>query len=293
MKKELIRFYKEIGVDTVVGETPLNRFEESALPLPSPGPKKERGLPPSLAAPSPAPLQFNPPPTPQFTEHKGEEEGSGSRIVALPLASPKALVDEARHRASSATSLEELRHELSTFEGCPLRYTATNLVFSDGNPKSDVMVIGEAPGADEDRQGRPFVGLSGQLLDRMFKFIGLDRTKLYITNMVPWRPPGNRQPSTSELALCLPFLERHIELVQPKFLLLVGGTAAKALLKRTDGIMKFRGQWLEYTLPGLAAPIPTLAMYHPAYLLRSPGQKREAWKDLLALQAALESSHGA
>lgn len=260
---ELKKFYKEIGVDEILSETPLNRFEEShALQISD----TKSAL--------------------QQTEEK-TAENPRPRIVAPPLVSPQELQKEASHQAQRASSLEELKREMELFEGCPLRYTATQLVFGDGNPDSDLMVIGEAPGADEDRLGRPFVGLSGQLLDRMFQCIGLDRTKLYITNIVPWRPPGNRQPSSSEISLCLPFLKRHIALVQPKILLLVGGVSAKTILQRSDGIMKLRGKWWEYELPDARGVIPTLAMYHPAYLLRSPGQKREAWKDLLLLQERL------
>jgi uracil-DNA glycosylase family 4 len=170
-----------------------------------------------------------------------------------------------------------------------LKKTAINTVFSDGNPKAKVMVIGEAPGADEDRQGLPFVGLSGKLLDRMFASIGLDRTTIYITNIIPWRPPGNRQPTPSETNLCLPFVERHIELVSPEFLVLVGGTAAKSILQSTEGIMKLRGRWLSYQTSTMQKPIKTLATFHPAYLLRAPGQKRLAWLDLLMLKQALNT----
>ncbi|MBM3571644.1 MAG: uracil-DNA glycosylase, partial [Alphaproteobacteria bacterium] len=162
--------------------------------------------------------------------------------------------------------------------------TATNLVFGDGNPQAGLMLIGEAPGADEDRQGLPFVGVSGQLLDRMLAAIGRDRRSAYITNILPWRPPGNRQPTPAEIALCLPFIQRHIELVAPRVMVLVGGTSAKALLGRAEGIMKLRGRWFEYASVGLAQPVAALATYHPAYLLRTPAQKREAWRDLLAVK---------
>ncbi|MBL0941855.1 MAG: uracil-DNA glycosylase [Alphaproteobacteria bacterium] len=204
------------------------------------------------------------------------------------LLNPQAVAQAAQTTVEACQTLEELRNALQAFNGCPLKNTATNLVFGEGNPNADVMLIGEAPGADEDRLGRPFVGLSGQLLDRMFATIGYDRTKFYITNILPWRPPGNRQPTLAETSACLPFVERHIELVNPKVIVLVGGTSAKTLLNRQDGIMRLRGKWLDYQTSRMAAPIKAYAIYHPAYLLRSPGQKRIAWQDLLALKVVLD-----
>ncbi|MEZ5647907.1 MAG: uracil-DNA glycosylase [Alphaproteobacteria bacterium] len=189
----------------------------------------------------------------------------------------------------SAKNLEELRGSLEAFEGCALKKTATNLVFGDGNPDSDLMFVGEAPGADEDRQGKPFVGVSGRLLDTMLSYIGRDRTKFYITNHIYWRPPGNRTPAAAEVAACLPFIRRHIELINPRFLVFVGGAAAKALLERTEGINKLRGQWFAYKTPGLAESIPATAIFHPAYLLRQPAHKRLAWRDLLMLKQRLVS----
>jgi uracil-DNA glycosylase len=208
---------------------------------------------------------------------------------APALVSNDAALASARTLATGAGTLEALRAALGVFDGCPLKQTAMNLVFADGNPQAKLMVIGEGPGAEEDRQGLPFVGVSGQLLDRMLACIGLDRTKAYITNVLFWRPPGNRTPTPSEIAACLPFVERHIELVDPDYLLLVGGISAKTLLGRSEGILKLRGRWAHYQHVGLARPIPALASLHPAYLLRQPAQKRLAWRDLLALQAAMRS----
>ena len=151
------------------------------------------------------------------------------------------------------------------------------------------MLVGEAPGEEEDRRGLPFVGVSGKLLDRMLGWIGLDRSSFYITNVVYWRPPGNRHPTQAEITACLPFLRRHIEIVSPRLLVFVGGSAASALLGRAEGIGKLRGRWLNYESPGLARPILALATYHPAYLLRSPAQKREAWRDLLMIKDKLQS----
>lgn len=191
--------------------------------------------------------------------------------------------------SSSFTILEELRKAVESFEGCSLRKTASNLVFSDGNPKAPIMLIGEAPGADEDREGKPFVGMSGQLLTRAFKCAGFDREKdLYISNTVFWRPPGNRQPTQQELDACFPFTQRHIEIINPKVLILVGSTAVKALLKTNEGITKLRGKWLDYTSPGLAQSIPAMAIYHPAYLLRSPSRKKDVWMDVLKIREKLK-----
>ncbi len=190
--------------------------------------------------------------------------------------------------ADQARTLEELRQAMESFDGCALSTTATQLVFADGNPDSGLMLIGEAPGAEEDRMGKPFVGPSGQFLDRMLASIGLDRTNFLITNIVPWRPPGNRNPTDSEILLCRPFLMRHIALVRPQRLVLLGGIAAQSLLGSKSGITRLRGRWATVDVPGLAAPIPALAMLHPAYLLRNPGAKREMWQDLVALRQALE-----
>ena len=164
------------------------------------------------------------------------------------------------------------------------------MVFTDGNPKARVIMVGEAPGAEEDRQGVPFVGPSGKLVDQMLASIGLDREQVLITNTVFWRPPGNRSPTTQEIAICLPFLERLIELVDPKILVPVGGPAATALLAQSKGITRLRGQWFSYASSRMASPVPATPLLHPAYLLRSPAQKREVWKDLLAIRQKLEEA---
>lgn len=186
----------------------------------------------------------------------------------------------------TATTLEELKAQMTAFTGCALRTTATNLVFAEGNPKSALMLVGEAPGAEEDKQGVPFVGASGKLLDKMLAAIGLDRTHVYISNVLPWRPPGNRTPTDQEIAACLPFIAQHIALVQPKLLLFLGGVAAKSLLRTNEGIMRLRGKQVAYTAPD-GTTIPAIATFHPSYLLRSPAQKKEAWQDLLLVQALL------
>jgi DNA polymerase len=193
----------------------------------------------------------------------------------------------AREAASRANDLDELRTLLERFEGCGLRLTAKQLVFADGNPQARLMIVGEAPGRDEDIAGLPFVGRSGQLLDRMLAAIGLDRRQVYIANLVPWRPPGNRTPTPQESAVCLPFLKRQIELADPDILMCLGGPSSTALLGMTDGIRKFRGRWRVYHTG--QREIRAIASFHPSYLLRTPLEKRNAWRDFLAVKAALAS----
>jgi DNA polymerase len=205
------------------------------------------------------------------------------------LQSNKAALTAAREAAAAAKDLAALRAAVEAFEGCALKKTAMNCVFSDGNPDADLMILGEAPGANEDRQGLPFVGEAGQLLDRMLAAIGRDRSSAYISNVLFWRPPGNRTPTPEEVASCLPFVEKHIALAKPKALLLVGGSSAGALLNLGLGVMKLRGKWYPYANAFLESPLPALVTLHPAYLLRQPGQKRLAWRDLLEVKAALAS----
>ena len=204
---------------------------------------------------------------------------------------PLPVVTAATEAARQAKTVEELRAALTAFDGCPLKQTAMNLVFADGATDARVMIIGEAPGEDEDRQGKPFVGVSGQLLDTMLGYIGLDRSCVYITNVLPWRPPGNRSPTDAELAACMPFVLRHIEIIRPQIIIPLGGVSAKTLLQTTDGITRIRGKFMEHktgTLEeGKEMLIPALPMYHPAYLLRQPAQKRQAWRDWLTLRAFL------
>jgi uracil-DNA glycosylase len=263
----------QAGADEAVEDAPQNRYRE-------PGERQApppRAIPPSPGAP---PAAMSRPTEPRRPLPAGRP--------APPPEGANEAVRTARELTAAAHDLKQLEEALQAFDGCPLKETATNLVFGDGNPKARVMLVGEAPGADEDRQGKPFVGVSGQLLDRMIGWIGLDRaTGFYITNILYWRPPGNRQPTAAEIAACLPFIERHIELVDPRILVLVGGSSAKTLLGRSEGIMRLRGQWFQYQSPGMPRPIPALATLHPAYLLRSPGQKGEAWRDLLSLAQRL------
>ncbi len=191
-----------------------------------------------------------------------------------------------KHPANFCKNLEELKNAMLNFNGCPLKETALNTVFADGSPDAQVMLIGEAPGADEDAQGVPFVGQSGQLLNKIFASIGLSRNKIYIANIVPWRPPGNRTPTDAEIAICQPFIERHIELIKPKMLVFLGGVAAKTLLKTNKSITSLRGALHNY-ITSDSNIIPCIATYHPAYLMRSPGQKAQVWSDVLRIKLKL------
>ena len=211
--------------------------------------------------------------------------GGQSRLFAD--VKPDEAAMDARERARSAADLEELEKLLADFDGCPLKATAKNLCFSRGSPQAQVMLIGEAPGRDEDIQGKPFVGRAGQLLDKMLAAINLGEDDVYITNIVYWRPPGNRTPTPQEVQACQPFLERQIELIDPKVLIFLGGAAAKQMLNTSDGIMRLRGKWREFKA-GTAEP-RAIATLHPAYLLRNPVAKRLAWRDLLEVQAVLEA----
>jgi DNA polymerase len=271
----LLKLYIEWGADEAIESTPQSRLGATAAPAPAARTQPGLSEAPRRAAPAPPPVAARP---------------AAPRIDLRKLGPvDQAAIESARDFARNAASLEDLKAALSRYDGVSLRKTATNLVFADGNPKAEVMLVGEAPGADEDRQGLPFVGVSGQLLDRMMAAIGHDRTTFYITNVCFWRPPGNRKPTEAELAAQQPFVLRHIELVKPKVLVLVGGSSAQMLLGTTDGITRLRGKWFDYRSDGLDQPIPALPIFHPAYLLRQPELKREAWRDLLKLRARLDA----
>ena len=248
-----------MGVDIAVDDAPHDRFAETPARVSAHA---------EVETPSATP--------PQTIE-------ASRRVMREPAPTLPAGVIEATalESAAAAKSLDDLRERLSRFEGCGLKATATQLVFGDGNPGADIMFMGEAPGADEDRQGVPFVGRAGQLLDKMLAAIGLDRSKVYIANVVPWRPPGNRTPTPLETAACLPFTRRQIELVDPKILVCLGAAAAQTLLGSKDGIMRMRGRWFTYRAGD--KDIRAIAMLHPAYLLRQPAQKKLAWQDLRLL----------
>ncbi len=301
----ILDWYRAVGVDCGLSETPVDRFAESRreaaersarateaaargdsgegapaprLPPPAAGPLSPALARPAARAPVALPPERpRPPPQP-------------AQPVSRPML-PAGVPDDravmaAREAARSAASLDELRRILEGFEGCNLRLTARRLVFADGNPQARLMLVGEAPGKEEDEQGLPFVGRSGQLLDRMLGAVGLDRGQAYIANVVPWRPPGNRTPTPQETEICRPFVMRQIELVDPDILVFLGGAAATTLAGTQEGILKLRGRWLSYRTG--TREIRAMATLHPAYLLRQPLQKRLAWRDLLAIRAALD-----
>ncbi len=278
-------WYREIGVTDIVSDAALDYRKAAFLPAAKflNGQKDLQPAAVSTAAAEES-LSATSAPPPQAPATKP----SPMQPQSQPLGTAEASLD-ARRLAAEAQSLEELEAALKSFEGCALKRTATHTVFADGNPEAKIMLIGEAPGADEDRIGKPFVGVSGQLLDKMLAAIGLDRTTVYISNIINWRPPGNRSPSASEIAVCMPFIRRHIELVKPEILLFVGGVSAKALFETSQGITKLRGRWTDYQSEGLDKPVPAMAIFHPAYLLRSPGQKKLAWRDLLAVKKRIKA----
>jgi DNA polymerase len=249
----LLRWYIDMGADEAIGSEGNDR----------------------VAAKEPASRPASPRPSPPPAARAGGETGA-------PLA--------AREAAAAAATLDELRAAVVAFDGCALKRTATNTVFADGVAGAPLMIVGEAPGAEEDRLGLPFVGRSGQLLDRMLAAIGHDRKRdVYITNILFWRPPGNRPPTDEERGQCLPFVWRHIALAKPRVLMLCGGTAAAGILDTRDGITRIRGKWIALKVPGLDQPVATMPTYHPSYLLRTPARKGEAWHDLLSVQSKLES----
>jgi uracil-DNA glycosylase family 4 len=278
---ELLKWYVEAGVDEVLADAPVDRLSavQEVRPVQETGAKAPPS--PKLQANELQPDKSMPAFTP--TSDTGQRE----RRQSAELVSRDETTRTARAAAAAATNLEELRAAIENFEGCALKRTAKSLVFADGNPDGPLMFVGEAPGAEEDRHGLPFVGPAGKLLDRMLAAIGLDRTDAYITNILPWRPPGNRSPTDAEIAACLPFTERHIELAKPRILIMVGGTAVKTLMGTNQGIMRLRGHWFEYETPQMSAPIPARPLLHPAYLLRQPAQKRETWMDLIEIRKRL------
>ncbi len=265
-----LRLQIEWGADEALGEAPVDRLSAAARPVPAAASASGTRF-----APRPSPVAAAPAPP---------------MLAAPPLAGPvRGPAARAQEIAAAARTLAELRAAMAGFDGCPLSATATNLVFADGNPEAGLMLVGEGPGAEEDRAGKPFVGPSGQLLDRMLASIDLDRTKLLITNVIPWRPPGNRNPTDNEVLTCLPFLLRHIALVRPRRLVLLGALASRTLTGSSTGITRMRGRWVEVAIPGLAETVPALPMLHPAYLLRTAGAKRLAWADLVQLRGVLDA----
>lgn len=267
----LLRWYVDSGVDIALDETPHDRFSEGIADAEARRLKAEevRNAPPAVKPPLP---------------------GRSASLTPIrpipPTLAPDEAVQAARALASGVGTLEALRAAMEAFDGCALKRTASQMVFADGNPQARVMLMGEAPGADDDREGRPFSGAAGRLLDAMLDAIGLSRADVYLTHVAPWRPPGNRKPTAPETATCLPFAQRHIELVAPDMLVCLGDTAVQALLGQRDGILRARGKAYEYALG--ARTLPAFAMLNPDYLLRQPLHKRLAWEDLRGLKKALD-----
>jgi len=261
--REILAFYVESGVDIALDEAPVDRLSA-----------EERPAAPPDARPAPRPPAAPPAPA----------------LMAAPAPSPDSAAQSAAALARAAQSLEALRAQMEAFEGCALKATASRLVFADGNANARLMLVGEAPGRDEDRQGLPFVGRSGQLLERMIGAIGLERGAVYIANVIPWRPPGNRTPTPQETQVCLPFIRRQIELVDPDILLCLGNPSSQALLGTREGIMRTRGKWFDYDTG--TRTIRAMATFHPAFLLRQPISKRQAWLDMLAIAGALADVSG-
>lgn len=257
----------DIGADEALCEMPVDRF----APRPS---QSAPARPQAFKSPADV-TAVRPAATPLPPAIRAETPAAGDDALGSAI-----------EIAQRCQTLAELRRALETYEGCALKAYATHTVFADGSPAHGIMCIGEAPGHDEDKQGLPFVGRAGKLLDKMLAAIGLDRSKVYIVNVLPWRPPDNRNPEPTEVAKCIPFLRRHIELAEPKLLILLGAVAARQVLGQTEGIMRLRGRWLEYHAAGRQVPVmPTL---HPAYLLRRPIDKRLAWRDLQAIEARIK-----
>lgn len=254
-----LRFQLEAGADACIADQPVDRF---AVPPPA-----QIAEPP--AAPPPEPVRSRP----------------AAIASALALAPTGSAAEGAMARAAACRTIEELRAAVEAFDGCPLKDTASRTVFADGRPGSALLIMGEAPGREEDRLGLPFVGESGKLLDRMLAAIGLDRRNVFISNVIYWRPPGNRTPSQEEIMACLPFAQRLIELSRPKVVLALGNAAVQTLLRRPEGITRLRGRWVDYPLDG--GTVPLMPSFHPAFLLRQPGLKRESWRDVLAVRGRL------
>lgn len=253
---QLLHFYLDCGVDECIGDEARNLI----------------GVTETLAAPV-----------------SGATAAVRSQLAQMPppLTNSTSTIEaltEARERARAATTLDELRASIDAFKGLSIKRTATQMVFADGNPAAKIMLVGGAPGVAEDKLGRPFAGIEGQMLDRMIGAIGLSRDSVYITNVLNWRPPGNRSPTENEIALSLPFIERHIELVNPSILVFIGGDTTKALMNTAQGIVRLRGRWVDYATPHMTTPIAAMPLFQPSYLLRSPAQKPMAWTDLLAIR---------
>lgn len=279
---DILAFHLEAGVDVALDDAPVDRFAQSAA--------EPRRAQASLNRPSAGAQGASVPTSPgSVSVHATPAGPAPARAFnpAITTSAPDEAELAAREAVQGATSLDALRAIMEAFDGCALKRTASQLVFADGNPQARIMFVGEAPGREEDQQGLPFVGRAGRLLDLMMASIGLDRTRAYIANVIPWRPPGNRTPSPQETTICLPFIRRQIELVNPELVVCLGGQSAQALLSSKEGITRLRGRFMDYDTG--TRTIRAIATFHPAYLLRTPIGKRHVWRDLLAIEAALNA----
>ncbi|WP_102868390.1 uracil-DNA glycosylase [Pseudovibrio exalbescens] len=292
------------GVDCAIDEEPVDRFEQSAQMQARRSAQAQAHATPDTPATQPRGRIYAPVQAAREAASEADTRAAAKAILDrtkrgnggdATKAKPKVsavvpdhkAINAARDAADAARSLEELRDILLRFDGCNLKHTAKNLVFADGNPQANIMMIGEAPGRDEDLQGVPFVGRSGQLLDRIMYSAGLSRNEVYIANVVPWRPPGNRTPTPQETEICRPFIQKQIELVNPQLVVFLGAASAQTLAGVRDGIRKLRGRWISYEYRELKRQ--AIATYHPAYLLRNPIEKRFVWRDMLAVRTAYQS----
>ncbi len=273
--QEILEWYVAAGVDTLLEDAPVNRFTEEP-----PAPRK---LDTSASSTGTSAVEKHLQKSAATSKPTSPEPARTAEIV-LPDGNA---VEQARAIAAEAKTLKQLQRAIASFDGCNLKRAAKNMVFADGNPEASAMIVGEPPDRDEDNQGQPFVGQAGFLFDRMLSSIGLDRESVYLTTVLPWRPPGNRPPTPQETEICRPFIERHIELIGPTVLVLMGGLSAKTLLNAETNITRLRGKWVDLTINGLT--VPTIATLHPAYLMQQRNQKKLAWQDLLAIQQRLEN----
>ena len=281
-----LSWYESMGVDACVHDVPTAFADDrQSRDLPTSG-VHSGGVPTSRAHPGGAHSGRG---TVAGAVVRGMREDADRQLPQAGRRSPDA-VEGAREIAARCGTLAEIEDALRSFDGCALRRTANRLCFGDGNPQARIMLIGEAPGAQEDRQGKPFVGPSGQLLDRMLATIGLDRTRVWITNAIFWRPPGNRTPTAMEIAVCQPFLERQVEILDPGVIVFVGGTAARTLLGVSEGVTRLRGRRMAFPVGDGSRTIPAIVMFHPAYLLRQPVKKKDAWNDLLTISEWLDEA---
>ncbi len=298
-KKKILQIYLEAGLDEIISEEPIKRLQ----------PRLQKSDQTSLIVENKADVKlvykqdysreiFNIDSKinvysaiTKLAQRQNNLTQENSEDQSAPLLSVKQIIDQAKQMAEAAQNLQQLKQAVENFDGCSIKKMATNTVFSDGNPKSPIMVIGEAPGNQEDLQGIPFCGDSGKLLDEMFKAIGFKRENLYITNTLFWRPPGNRRPNEEELAMCQPFLQKHIFLVKPKLIVLMGATAMVDVLKINEPISKMRGKFFDYQNQYLPDPIKSTVLFHPAYLMRQSSKKREAWMDLLMIKKFLQENN--